>query len=326
MSDYLLSVILGIIEGLTEFLPVSSTAHLRIAEALFHINLADGYWKMYTIVIQLGAILCLPVYFRHRIAKLISTFPKGERGDRTALTHPLGLTMVAFVVTAIPAFLLTKVIGKHLESLHIMGMALLVGGIAMWIVDAINAPAEKAGPQSGGGRIHTWTMEAMSLGQAIWIGACQILSAVFPGTSRSMSTIAAGQLAGMSRAAALEFSFFLSIPTMVVATCYDLLKSFAGQGCEPNWSFANRSSRLGGLGDRIHGVVCHCLSLRRLVHGVGSQARVRSVCRLPNHRRSAGARVRFTAGGIGSVCHSGYCCQSSVVGCFHSCHNRKALA
>ena len=63
MSDYLLSVILGIIEGLTEFLPVSSTAHLRIAEALFHINLADGYWKMYTIVIQLGAILCLPVYF-----------------------------------------------------------------------------------------------------------------------------------------------------------------------------------------------------------------------------------------------------------------------
>lgn len=233
MSDYLLSVILGIIEGLTEFLPVSSTAHLRIAEALFHINLADGYWKMYTIVIQLGAILCLPVYFRHRIAKLLSTFPKGERGDRTPLTHPLGLTIVAFVVTAIPAFLLTKVIGKHLESLQIMGTALLVGGIVMWIVDAMNAPAETAGPQSVGGRIHTWTMEAMSLGQAIWIGACQILSAVFPGTSRSMSTIVAGQLAGMSRASALEFSFFLSIPTMVVATFYDLLKSLRGKGANP---------------------------------------------------------------------------------------------
>lgn len=233
MSDYLLSVILGIIEGLTEFLPVSSTAHLRIAEALFHINLADGYWKMYTIVIQLGAILCLPVYFRHRIAKLLSTFPKGERGDRTPLTHPLGLTIVAFVVTAIPAFLLTKVIGKHLESLQIMGTALLVGGIVMWIVDAMNAPAETAGPQSLGGRIHTWTMEAMSLGQAIWIGACQILSAVFPGTSRSMSTIVAGQLAGMSRASALEFSFFLSIPTMVVATFYDLLKSLRGKGANP---------------------------------------------------------------------------------------------
>jgi undecaprenyl-diphosphatase len=76
-------------------------------------------------------------------------------------------------------------------------------------------------------------MEAMSFGQAVWIGACQILSAVFPGTSRSMSTIAAGQLAGMSRASALEFSFFLSIPTMVVATGYDLLKSLAGKGDNP---------------------------------------------------------------------------------------------
>lgn len=73
----------------------------------------------------------------------------------------------------------------------------------------------------------------MSLGQAIWIGGCQILSAVFPGTSRSMSTIAAGQIAGMSRASALEFSFFLSIPTMVVATCYDLLKSLRGKGENP---------------------------------------------------------------------------------------------
>ena len=232
MNDYLLSVVLGIIEGLTEFLPVSSTAHLRIAESLLHISLSDGYWKMYTIVIQLGAILCLPIYFRLRIAKFLSTFPRGENGDRNALTHPLGLTGVAFVVTAIPAFLLTKVIGKHLESLHIMGASLLVGGIVMWIVDAINAPAEKLGPDVPS-RIHNWKMEAMGLGQAIWIGACQILSAVFPGTSRSMSTIAAGQIAGMSRASALEFSFFLSIPTMVVATCYDLLKSLRGKGTNP---------------------------------------------------------------------------------------------
>lgn len=233
MNDYLLSLILGIVEGLTEFLPVSSTAHLRIAESLFHISLSDGYWKMYTIVIQLGAILCLPIYFRSRIAKFLSTFPQGERGDRTALTHPLGLTLIAFVVTAVPAFLLTKVIGKHLENLHIMGMSLLVGGIVMWAVDAMNARSEKLGPQAEGSRIHTWHMESMSLLQAVWIGACQILSAVFPGTSRSMSTIAAGQIAGMSRASALEFSFFLSIPTMLAATCYDLLKSLRGKGENP---------------------------------------------------------------------------------------------
>ncbi|MFZ0739861.1 MAG: undecaprenyl-diphosphate phosphatase [Candidatus Acidiferrales bacterium] len=230
MNDYVLSVILGIVEGLTEFLPVSSTAHLRISEALLHVSLTSGYWKMYTIVIQLGAILCLPVYFRERIAKFLSTFPRGERGDKTVLTHPLGLIAIAFVVTAIPAFLLTKVIGKNLESLYVMGTALLVGGIVMWIVDARNAKSEAAGPDALPSRIHVWRMEDMSVTQSIWIGACQILSAVFPGTSRSMSTIAAGQVAGMSRASALEFSFFLSIPTMVVATLYDLLKSVMGRG------------------------------------------------------------------------------------------------
>jgi undecaprenyl-diphosphatase len=232
LHDYLLSLVLGIIEGLTEFLPVSSTAHLRIAESLFHIPTADGYWKMYTIVIQLGAILCLPIYFRAHIAKLLSTFPAGERGDKTALTHPLGLTMVAFVVTAIPAFLFTKIIGKHLENFKIMGASLLIGGVVMWLVDRWNAKSEAAGP-GGDGRIHTWKMDDVSITQAIWIGLCQILSAVFPGTSRSMSTIAAGQIARMSRAAALEFSFFVSIPTMVAATCYDLLKSLRGKGENP---------------------------------------------------------------------------------------------
>ena len=213
MHDYLLSAFLGIVEGLTEFLPVSSTAHLRICEAFLHIDLQDGFWKMYTIVIQLGAILALPVYFWHRIVKFVRTFPEGERGDRTIVTHPLSLTIIAFVVTAIPAWALAKVIGKNLESLWVMAFALLVGGIVMWIVDAVFTHPR------------TTHMEQMTLPQAVWIGAAQILSAVFPGTSRSMSTIAAGQIAGMSRPAALEFSFFLSMPTMAVATGYDFLKS-----------------------------------------------------------------------------------------------------
>ena len=233
MSDYLLSVLLGIVEGLTEFLPVSSTAHLHISEALFHIDLANGYWKVYSIVIQLGAIACLPVYFWHRIRAFLSTFPKGERGDRTPLTHPLGLTAVAFVITAIPSFLLTKMIGKHLENLSIIGWSLVIGGVLMWIVDAMNVKSEAAGPGNTGGRIHTWKMEDMSLGQAAWIGFCQIFSGVFPGTSRSMSTIAGGQIAGMSRSGALEFSFFLSIPTMAAATLYTLYKSVLGKGENP---------------------------------------------------------------------------------------------
>lgn len=213
MHDYLLSIFLGIVEGLTEFLPVSSTAHLRVCEAFLHIDLHDGFWKMYTIVIQLGAILALPVYFRERILTFLRTFPRGERGDRTIFTHPLSLTLIAFVVTAIPAWALTKQIGKNLESLWVMALALLIGGVLMWIVDSTFT------------RPRVMHMQEMSLPQAVWIGAAQILSAVFPGTSRSMSTIAAGQIAGMSRPAALEFSFFLSMPTMLVATGYDFIKT-----------------------------------------------------------------------------------------------------
>jgi len=213
MQEYLLSAFLGVVEGLTEFLPVSSTAHLRICEALLHIDLHDGFWKMYTIVIQLGAILALPVYFWNRILQFVRTFPKGERGDRTIFTHPLSLTLIAFVVTAIPAWALTKQIGKNLANLWVMALALLIGGIVMWIVDAVFT------------RPRTMHMEEMTLPQAVWIGAAQILSAIFPGTSRSMSTIAAGQVAGLSRPAALEFSFFLSMPTMVAATGFDFLKT-----------------------------------------------------------------------------------------------------
>jgi undecaprenyl-diphosphatase len=213
MNDFLISFVLGIVEGLTEFLPISSTAHLRIVEALFGFDLHDSFWKMYTIVIQLGAILALPVYFWSRILTYLATFPRGEREDRTVLTHPLSLTLIAFVVTAGPAYLLKKQIGQNLESLSVMAWALLIGGVVMWVVDVLCRNPR------------TREMEEMSLPQAIWIGAVQILSAVFPGTSRSMSTIAAGQTVGLTRSAALEFSFFLSMPTMAVATGYDLLKT-----------------------------------------------------------------------------------------------------
>jgi undecaprenyl-diphosphatase len=234
LHDYLMSVVLGIVEGLTEFLPVSSTAHLRIAEYLLNISLQSGYWKMYTIVIQIGAIATLPIYFREHIRQLLSTFPRGERGDRTILTHPLSLVMIAFVITAGPSYLLTKVIGKNLESLYVIGAALVVGGVVMWLVDWINSKPEAAGEAAeANSRIHTWRMDSMSLGQAMWIGACQILSGVFPGTSRSMSTITAGQVAGMSRAAALEFSFFLSMPTMAMAVAYSLFKSLRGKDENP---------------------------------------------------------------------------------------------
>ncbi|HUQ93635.1 MAG TPA: undecaprenyl-diphosphate phosphatase [Bryobacteraceae bacterium] len=233
MNDYWLAFVLGVIEGLTEFLPVSSTAHLRICEALLGVELSNGYWKMFTIVIQLGAILCLPIYFRRRILEFLATFPHGRRGDRTALTHPLFLVALAFLCTAIPAFLLKKVIGKNLESITLMGSALVIGGVVMWIVDGLYGTRNKTGG-----------VEDIRPGQAISIGLVQTLAALFPGTSRSMATISSGEIVGLSRTAALEFSFLLSIPTMAAATGYDLLRFIR----HPEESGSSGALRLDGHG------------------------------------------------------------------------------
>lgn len=228
MSPYILSILLGIVEGLTEFLPVSSTAHLRIAEALMKIPLGDSacsigntaclqdvaYWNMYTIVIQVGAIMALCLLFLERIINFLRTFPRGDAGDRTWFNHPISLTLIAFACTSVPALLLRKWSEKNLDNMNAIAIALLAGGIVMWVIDAWSTRREAS----------TTHVEQMTLPQAVWIGLCQALSAIFPGTSRSMSTIAAGQLAGLDRPAALEFSFLLSIPTMVAATGWDLIK------------------------------------------------------------------------------------------------------
>lgn len=218
MNVYIQSVILGIVEGLTEFLPVSSTAHLRITEALMRIPLDDAYWKMYTVVIQAGAIFALLLLYLQRIVGFLHSYPRGESGDRNWLNHPISMTIFAFVCTSIPALLLKKWSDRNLGSLTVIALALLIGGIVMWAIDAWASRFEPI----------TNRVEEMGLGQAIWIGLCQSLSAVFPGVSRSMSTIASGQVAGLSRPSALEFSFLLSIPTMLAATAYDLVKEIHG--------------------------------------------------------------------------------------------------
>ena len=213
----LMSTLYGVVEGITEFLPVSSTAHLRLCEAYTGISMESGYWKMYSVVIQLGAILSVPVLFKERLLGLMRTFPSGNPSERvrTWYNHPLSLVMLAFFVTAGPCYLADKYIGKNLENLYVMGAALLVGGVIMWVVDVLFT------------RPKVTRMEDVTVLDSIWIGAVQIFSAIFPGTSRSMSTIAAGQVFSLSRPTALEFSFFLSIPTMLAATVYKLLQALA---------------------------------------------------------------------------------------------------
>lgn len=212
MSGVLLAVVLGIIEGVTEFLPISSTAHLRIAQHFLGISLEDEFWKLFAIFIQLGAILSVVVIYRKRLCEFVLELLRIRSFSLKIFQHPLMLIMIAFFCTVIPAFLLSKIIGEHLENLKIIIASLAIGGIAMITIDLYYK------------KPNSYTMADVTIIKAMWVGFVQVLSAVFPGTSRSMSTIAAGQMVGMSRSLALEFSFFVSIPVMFAATLYDMYK------------------------------------------------------------------------------------------------------
>ena len=214
MREYLLAVLFGIVEGCTEFLPISSTAHIRLAQDWFNLPMDDPFWKLFTVVIQLGAVLCIPIYFRRRIVEFVRTFPRGATGDRTVWNHPLSLVVIATLVTAGPAYLLDKTIGENLESLGIIATALIAGGVLMWVIEYAHM------------RTTTESMEQMKFWQAMVIGAAQIVAAAFPGTSRSFATIVAGEGVGLSRPVAVEFSFFLAIPVMFGASVLKLAQVF----------------------------------------------------------------------------------------------------
>lgn len=213
LNEFVEALVLGVVEGLTEFLPVSSTAHIRVAQAMLQQDPESDYWKMFAVVIQLGAILAVVIYFWRRLIEFLRSFPRGVQGDRRWWNHPLSLVLLSFAVTAVPCFLIDKLIDEFLENYQAMALALVIGGVLMWVIDVRYH-----------NRATTTNIDAMSLKQAIVIGLAQIFAAAFPGTSRSMATIAGGQIMGLTRAAALEFSFFLSIPVMVAATSYKLLK------------------------------------------------------------------------------------------------------
>jgi len=213
MTEIWLAIVLGIVEGVTEFLPVSSTAHLRIAQSWLGLSLEDEYWKLFAVFIQLGAILAVVVLYRQKLLQYTTaTFQalRNEPGKITSL--PTFSVALAFLVTVVPVYFLTDLIGDQLESMKVISYSLLIGGIVMIVFEYLFK------------KPHTDSVEQMKLWQAVVVGLVQITSAVFPGTSRSMSTILGGQLVGLSRSAALDFSFLISIPVMAAATLYDLLK------------------------------------------------------------------------------------------------------
>jgi len=181
-------------------------------------------------------------------------FPQGERGDRTILTHPLSLAIVAFGVTRIPACLLTKMNRQASGRFVHYGRGPADCGVVMWIVDELNSASEAAAGSHRDANSHVAYGEDMSVRQAVWIGACQILSAVFPGLHGPMSTIAAGTVGGnVAGFGAGVCRFSSRSPRWCVATCYDLPEILRGKGENAMEVTHIESARLGGAGDRFVG-------------------------------------------------------------------------
>jgi undecaprenyl-diphosphatase len=211
VTDTLSTVILGIVEGITEFLPISSTGHLLIAERWL-----GERSELFNVAIQAGAILAIVLIYRRRLWALVTRLD--EPGNRDYLAKLL----LAFLITATGGFIATRLGWKLPESLLPIALATLIGGVLILIIEAYVAGR----PQTS---VVTWNV-------AVWVGACQILAAVFPGTSRSASTIFAAMLAGLTlRPAATEFAFLVGIPTMFAATGYELLKT-RGQAASEDWN------------------------------------------------------------------------------------------
>jgi undecaprenyl-diphosphatase len=201
------AIILGVVEGLTEFLPVSSTGHLIVAEEF--IGYKDTS-KMFTVVIQMGAIAAVIWYYRRQLWQLIMGLKNGR--------EIAGNFLLTWIIATIPAAIIGLLLDEKLEKYAVpltVAIALIAGGIIIWLVETYHRapPAKEAG-----------ALEKISLKQAFLIGIYQI-TALIPGVSRSGATILGGMLSGLDRVTATAFSFYLSIPILLLAGGYKLLTS-----------------------------------------------------------------------------------------------------
>ena len=211
--DTLETIIIAIVEGLTEFLPVSSTGHMIITQNLLGVESTE-FVKAFTFIIQFGAILSVVVLYWKRFFRLNHTpAPEGATPLKRFL-HKYDFywkLLVAFIPAAVLGLLFSDMIDTMLESVMVVAITLILGGIFMLFCDKIfNKGSEKT---------------ELTEKRAFWIGMFQCISMI-PGVSRSMATIVGGMAQKLTRKAAAEFSFFLAVPTMFAATCFKLLKIF----------------------------------------------------------------------------------------------------
>ena len=204
------SLLYGIVEGITEWLPVSSTGHLILLGELLPMQVSDSFSEMYDVVIQLGAILAVIVLFFHKLNPFAPTKTTAEKKGTWSLWARV---CVAVIPSAVIGLLLDDWLDAHLYNYITVAVALILYGILFIVIEKLK-PSNMAAIQ---------TVDGISYKTAFFMGAFQML-ALIPGTSRSGSTILGGMLLGLSRGAAAEFSFFMAIPTMLGASLLKVVK------------------------------------------------------------------------------------------------------
>lgn len=215
---YIQAVVLGVVEGLTEFLPISSTGHLTITEHLLGLPVDAPAVTAYTAIIQIGAIVATFIYFAKKIARLFMAWLNGLRGRPGAREHRDYALAWAVVVGSIPVgivgFLLKDVISGPLRSLWVVAVALVLWSAVIWWAERRHDELEAAGEQRG--------EDGVSLRDGLVIGLVQCFSLI-PGVSRSGATISAGLVRGLNRVTATELSFFMAIPALTAAGLFELV-------------------------------------------------------------------------------------------------------
>lgn len=213
MIEILKSILYGVVEGITEWLPVSSTGHMILLEEIMPMNVSDSFWNMFLVVIQLGAILAVVLLYWNKIFP----FRKNKEGKYIPVKSIWILwskILVATLPAAIIGLLLDDWIDEHLYNGFVVAVMLILVGVAFIYIENRNKNM----------RPSVTSLDAISYKDALIIGLFQVVAAVLPGTSRSGSTIIGGLMIGVSRAVVAEFTFFLAIPVMFGASLLKLIK------------------------------------------------------------------------------------------------------
>ncbi len=221
MVEFLKAVLFGIVEGITEWLPISSTGHMILLDEFVKLDVSEEFWEMFLVVIQLGAILAVVLLFWNKIwpfGKKSNRHPAGQSGFLSYCKKDIWELWFKIIVACLPAAVVGLLFDEFFESLFYnsicVAIALIVFGVGFILIENRNK----------GKRAKIRTLSDITFTTALIIGMFQLIAAIFPGTSRSGATILGALLIGVSRTVAAEFTFFLAIPVMLGASLLKIVK------------------------------------------------------------------------------------------------------